>query len=173
LITIEPRSFDIREIDSALRNNVMPILINAWGAPELAVNGKLWDTRIMPGLAAVRADGCVLGYLMYEFHDGECEIMALESVARNIGVATALIDEVKRITESRGVNKVIVQTSNDNIRAFRFYQKRGFTIRCVRLGAMDAARQIKPIIPLIGEEGIPLRDEIEFEIDARHDLVEN
>jgi hypothetical protein len=29
---------------------------------------------------------------------------------------------------------------------------------------MDAARRLKPSIPLIGAEGIPFRDEIEFEI---------
>jgi len=36
----------------------------------------------------------------------------------------------------------------------------------MRLGAMEVARQLKPSIPFIGEEGIPLRDEIEFEIEV-------
>ncbi|MCL2003766.1 MAG: hypothetical protein FWG72_07160 [Oscillospiraceae bacterium] len=55
---------------------------------------------------------------------------------------------------------------NDNARAFRFYQRRGFTIREIRLGAIGAARRLKPSIPLAGEDGIPLRDEIEFEIEV-------
>ena len=107
-----------------------------------------------------------MGYLLFEFHDGECEIMVLESIAQNIGVATSLIEQVKKTAKPNGVSKVIVQTSNDNTHAFRFYQRRGFTIREFRLGAMDAARQLKPSIPLIGEDGIPLRDEIEFEIEV-------
>ena len=119
----------------------------------------------MPGFAAVSGDE-VLGYLLYEFHDGVCEIMVLESVAQNIGIATALIAQVKQTAKSNGISKVIVQTSNDNTHAFRFYQRRGFTIREIRLGAMDAARKLKPSIPLIGEESIPLRDEIEFEIEV-------
>jgi len=92
--------------------------------------------------------------------------MVLESIAQNIGIATALIDKVKQAMKANGVSKIIVQTSNDNTHAFRFYQRRGFTIREIRLGAMDAARQLKPSIPFIGEEGIPLQDEIEFEIDT-------
>jgi len=31
---------------------------------------------------------------------------------------------------------------------------------------MDAARRLKHSIPFVGEEGIPLRDEIEFEIEV-------
>jgi len=64
------------------------------------------------------------------------------------------------------VNKVLVQTTNDNAHAFRFYQRRGFTVREVRLGALDEARRLQPLIPLIGDEGIPARDEIEFEIEV-------
>ena len=91
--------------------------------------------------------------------------MVLESVVQNIGIASALIEQVKHAAMANGVSKIIVQTSNDNTHAFRFYQRRGFKIREFRLGAMEAARQLKPSIPLIGEDGIPLRDEIEFEIE--------
>jgi GNAT superfamily N-acetyltransferase len=166
LKTIEPFTYEIHRIDTLLRAKVQPVLNATWGTPELAVNGKLWDSRTMPGIAAIGADGDLFGYLLYDFHDGECEIMVLESVVQNIGVATALIEEVKNIAVSGGVSKVIVQTSNDNSHAFRFYQRRGFTIRKIRIGAMDAARRVKPSIPLIGEDGIPLRDEIEFEISV-------
>jgi len=162
---LEPKKYVVCQVDTAIRNKIQPILDETWGAPLLAVNGRLWDSRIMPGFAAVSGNE-VLGYLLYEFHDGFCEIMVLESVAQNIGVASTLIEQVKHIAKSSGVNKVIVQTSNDNTHAFRFYQRRGFIIREFRLGTMDVARQLKPSIPLIGEEGIPLRDEIEFEIEV-------
>ena len=134
---------EIRQVDASIRDKIQPILDETWGTPYLAVNGKLWDSRTMPGYAAMSGDE-VLGYLLFEFHDGECEIMVLESVVQNIGVAAALIEQVKKTAKSDGVSKVIVQTSNDNTHAFRFYQRRGFTIREFRLGAMDAARQLKP-----------------------------
>ena len=167
---IESQTYEIFKIDDALREKIQPILNETWGSPMLAINGKLWDSRSMPGFVAVSAtppvETCeILGYLLYEFHEGVCEIMVLESVAQKIGIATALIEKVKQIAKSGGMKKIIVQTSNDNTHAFRFYQRRGFTIREVRLGALDAARKIKPSIPLIGEEGIPLSDEIEFELE--------
>jgi len=165
LKSLEPQKYEIREVDDVIREKIQPILNETWGTPYLAINGKLWDSRTMPGYAAVSGDE-VLGYLLYEFHSGLCEIMILESVVQNIGIATALIQQVKQIAKSNGMDKIIVQTSNDNTHAFRFYQRRGFTIREIRLGAMDAARRLKSSIPLIGEEGIPLRDEIEFEIEV-------
>jgi GNAT superfamily N-acetyltransferase len=165
LKTLEPQSYHIDQIHAALREKVQRIVDETWGSPYIAVNGKLWDSQTMPGYAAV-SENEVLGYLLYEFHDGVCEIMVLESVAHNIGIATALIEQVKRTAKSGGVRKLIVQTSNDNTNAFRFYQRRGFTISEYRLGALGVARQLKPSIPLLGEDGIPLRDEIEFAIEV-------
>ena len=162
---INKNPYEIHHIDDTLRGKVQPILEETWSSPYLAVNGKLWDSRTMPGFAALGEDG-VLCYLLYEFHDGMCEIMVLESVAQNIGIASVLIEQVKRIAKSKGVSRVIVQTSNDNTHAIRFYQRRGFTIREVRLGALDVARQLKPSVPLLGNDNIPLRDEIEFEIEV-------
>ena len=162
---IEPLNYEIHMVDDAIRAKIHPILDETWGAPYLAINGKLWDSRTMPGFAAVSGDE-VLGYLLYEFHDNVCEIMVLESVAQNIGIATALIEKEKQTTKANGMNKIIVQTSNDNTHAFRFYQRRGFTINEIRLGAMNEARKLKPSIPLIGEDNIPLRDEIEFMIEV-------
>ncbi|MCL2864219.1 MAG: GNAT family N-acetyltransferase [Lachnospiraceae bacterium] len=162
LKTLDSQKYEICPIDDDIRRKIQPILDATWGAPYLAINGKLWDSRTMPGFAAVCGNE-VLGYLLYEFHSGVCEIMVLESMTQNIGIASTLIERVKQAAKENSINKVIVQTSNDNTHAFRFYQRCGFAIREVRLGAMDAARQIKPSIPLIGEEGIPLRDEIEFE----------
>jgi len=162
---IAPHTYETREVDAALREKLQPILDETWGSPLLAVNGRLWDSRTMPGFVAASGDE-ILGYLLYEFHDGVCEIMVLESVAQKIGVATALIERTLQAAKSGGVSKVIVQTSNDNTHAFRFYQRRGFTIREIRLGALDTARRLKPSIPLIGEDGIPLRDEIEFEFEV-------
>ena len=165
LKTLESQTYEIYPVDAAIRERLQPILDETWGAPLLAINGKLWDSRTMPGFAALSGDE-ILGYLLYEFHDDVCEIMVLESIVQNIGIASALIKQVKQTAKTCDVSKVIVQTSNDNAHAFRFYQKRGFTIREVRINAMDASRRLKPSIPIIGEDGITIRDEIEFEIEV-------
>jgi ribosomal protein S18 acetylase RimI-like enzyme len=51
-------------------------------------------------------------------------------------------------------------TTNDNVDAIRFYQRRGYRIASIDRGAVDRARSIKPSIPLIGFHGIPIRDEL-------------
>jgi len=158
--------YDILPINDTLRTHIQPILEATWGSPLLAINGKLWDSRTLAGYAAVQ-DTEILGYLLYEFHPSECEIMALQSVAQNRGIASALIARVKQTAQEQGASRLIVQTSNDNIHAIRFYQRRGFTIRAIRLNALEISRQLKPSIPLIGKEGIPLRDEIEFVMEIK------
>jgi GNAT superfamily N-acetyltransferase len=91
------------------------------------------------------------------------ELVTLDAVTANQGIGTALIEAL--ISKLRGemVTFLSATTTNDNLNALRFYQRRGFRITEVRPGAADKARCIKPSIPLVGEYGIPIRDEIELQ----------
>lgn len=51
-------------------------------------------------------------------------------------------------------------TTNDNLLALKFYQKRRFILSKIIHNAVEEARKVKPKIPLIGNAGIPIRDEI-------------
>ncbi|PAV35534.1 GNAT family N-acetyltransferase, partial [Bacillus licheniformis] len=51
-------------------------------------------------------------------------------------------------------------TTNDNMRALMFYQKRGYTLAELYVNAVDKARKVKPEIPFVADNGIPIRDEI-------------
>ena len=160
-----PIFYTVKPIDASLRRLVQPIVNDSWAAPLIVVNGVLWDTRKLPGLAAVFPDGTIAGYLLYAFHDGVCEIMALESLRETIGIGTRLIAHLQSLVIDRGIKKVVVMTTNDNLNAIRFYQKRGFTLRALRPNMVEVSRRLKPGIPSIGNDGIPLRDEIELELD--------
>jgi hypothetical protein len=80
------------------------------------------------------------------------------------GVGTALIEAVKVAAIEAGCRRLWLMTTNDNLHALGFYQRRGFRLVAVYPGAVDAARLLKPEIPLLGNDGIPIRDEIELEI---------
>lgn len=54
-------------------------------------------------------------------------------------------------------------TTNDNTVALRFYQKRGFVLAAIHRNALEESRRLKPSIPLVGIDGIPIRDETELE----------
>ncbi|TCP29208.1 hypothetical protein EV207_1117 [Scopulibacillus darangshiensis] len=51
-------------------------------------------------------------------------------------------------------------TTNINLHALGFYQKRGYRIVKIIQNAVPKAREIKPGIPLVAENGIPICDEI-------------
>jgi hypothetical protein len=47
----------------------------------------------------------------------------------------------------------------------RFYQRRGFRLAALRPGAVDETRRAKPSLPLTGDYGIPIHDEIDLTLD--------
>jgi acetolactate synthase regulatory subunit len=50
--------------------------------------------------------------------------------------------------------------------ALRFYQRRGFRLAALHAGAVDDSRaRLKPEIPVTGDHGIALRDELELEVE--------
>ena len=80
------------------------------------------------------------------------------------GAGTALIEAVEQLAAQHGCARLWVITTNANIDALRFYQRRGFCLAAVHRGAVDDSRsRLKPEIPEVGAYGIPLRDEIELE----------
>jgi GNAT superfamily N-acetyltransferase len=109
-------------------------------------------------------DGCLAGVLTYVVRSDACEVLTLHAVESWRGAGTALLAGVGRIAAERGCTRLWLITTNDNVDALRFYQRRGFTLAALRAGAVDHSRaRLKPEIPLVGAYGIPLRDELELE----------
>jgi GNAT superfamily N-acetyltransferase len=144
--------------------DVERIAVDSWGGIHVAVHRELYDLREMPCFIAVSDEKELLGYCYYRSADYACEIMAIESVKQNIGVGSALIKAVQEKAKDEGCERVYLQTTNDNAHAFRFYQRRGFSISAFRFNELDYSRKLKPTIPLLGEDDIPLLHEIEFEL---------
>jgi len=85
-------------------------------------------------------------------------------MSSGVGAGTALIEAVGQLARQQGCTRLWVITTNDNVDALRFYQRRGFCLVAVHRGAVDRSRaRLKPEIPAVGAYGIPLRDEIELE----------
>jgi GNAT superfamily N-acetyltransferase len=146
------------------RTAVDKIAAATWGGGKIAAHGELYELANLPCYIAVSDSGEIFGYCYYRLDGRDCEIMALESLCQNVGAATPLMNTVRGVAEENRCGRVYLETSNDNTHAFRFYQRRGFVISEIRINGMDIARRLKPSIPLAGEEGLPLRDEIEFEM---------
>ena len=104
------------------------------------------------------------GVITFMIRGEECEITSLDSMSEGKGVGTALVGEVLRETKEKKCRRIFLITTNDNLHALGFYQRRRFELVAIHRGALNESRKIKPSIPLIGENNIPLRDEIELEI---------
>jgi GNAT superfamily N-acetyltransferase len=139
------------------------ILSERWGRPEILVHGEMIEAQNLPALIA----GEHLGLLTFQIRRvGDinfAEIITLDAITPKQGTGTALLDALVTMVRAEGVGTLRVTTTNDNLNALRFYQRRGFRIKALRPGAVDQARRIKTSIPLIGEWGIPIRDELELE----------
>ena len=153
----------IRPLDSGDRRWVSQFIAERWGADLVVVHGITYRPSILPGFVAVQ-EGDKAGLVTYQMGAGDCEIVSLDSLRASRGIGTALIEAVKQEALEAGCHRLWLVTTNDNLHALRFYQKRGFVLVAVHRNAVDAARKIKPEIPLIGNDGIPLRDEIELEM---------
>jgi GNAT superfamily N-acetyltransferase len=131
----------------------------------VARRGELVDAQLRPAVAATEA-GAVVGVLTYDVVGDKCEILTLHADRRHGGIGSALVAEAMRLATEAGCRRCWVLTTNDNLDALRFYQRRDFRLAVVRSGAVDEARRtLKPEIPLTGDYGIPIRDELELAQD--------
>ena len=155
----------IRPIDDNDRDWLPQFFTEYWGSDSVVSQGVIHYARDLHyGFIAMRNDMRV-GLVTYEITGDSCEIVSLNSVHQTIGVGTLLIDAVKNVALQAHCKKIWLTTSNDNMNGLRFYQKRGFVLVAIYRNAVTEARKLKPEIPLIGDNGIPLRDEIELELN--------
>ena len=148
----------IKDMDDRVREQLTEV------RGEIVVSrGNVHKLDRLPGYIAL-ADGKIAGMITYHIQDEECEIVSLDSKIENRGIGSALIEKVVEVAKTLNCKRVWLITSNDNIRAIRFYQKRGFDLAGIHLHAITEARKIKPSIPVVGYDQIPVKHEIEFEM---------
>ena len=143
-------------------NNDVSKIIKGWGSEIIISRGKTYKVQDLDGIL-VYENGKIIGLGLYYIKD-DCEIVLLETFLQNKGIGTEIIEKIKEIVKTKGCKRIWLVTTNSNINAIKFYQKRGFYISNIYKNAMEKAREIKPEIPKIAENGIEIRDEIEFEI---------
>ena len=150
----------VEELPDELREWAARLLRDSWGGVESVSRGRLHRADRLPAFVAL--DGAApVGLATYRFEDRECELVTLNSEAP--GAGTALLAAVVERARSRGCRRVWLITTNDNVDALRFYQRRGFVLTALHRDAIADSRQLKPSIPEAGANGIPIRDELELE----------
>jgi len=157
------KSIEIRTIQPADQTWINKLLTDHWGTSLVVSRGRSHQADQLPGFIAL-LDKEAVGLATYHIHGQACELVTLDSWRENLGIGTALIEAVKQEAIQNHCCRLWLITTNDNLRAIGFYQKRGFHLVAVHANALTESRKIKPSIPEIGLHGIPLRDELELEL---------
>ena len=152
-----------KRISTSDRTLVDEFIRQQWYTTTMIIRGKEIDMTQTEGFY-VKEQEDIIGLITYFVSDDVLEVISLNSLRENQGIGTKLVDAVIREAKDRKLKKILVVTTNDNINAIKFYQKRGFDMACLYHNDLDISRKIKPEIPLIGDHSIPLRHEIEFEL---------
>ncbi len=155
--------FHLRLLESSDRGWVSSFVEEHWGSRRVVSRGVVHYPEELDGFVALRG-GQPVGLATFRIERAECEVVTLNSLAEGRGIGSSLLNAVKGEALSAGCKRLWLITTNDNLAALRFYQKWGFRLVAVYPNALEQSRRLKPEIPLVGKDGIPLRDELELEI---------
>lgn len=153
----------IRKTNSSNQDWIRNLFTKNWGSDFIISQGKIHKPENLEGFIA-EENGEKVGLATIFAKNDEMELVTIDSLKQGKGIGKMLLDEVVNLAKEKKLKRLWLITTNDNLNALKFYQKNGFHLVKIYPNAIAESRKIKPQIPEIGENGIPLRDEIELEI---------
>jgi len=156
-------TLNVRRLTPADHSRLLQFFVEHWGGDFMVTRGTIYRPKQLEGFVIEDVDEWV-GLLTFFIKDNELEVTSLDSLREGQGLGTELMNAVMDVAREQKCQRVFLITTNDNLNALGFYQKRGFELVTIYRGALNETRKLKPNIPLIGYNNIPLRDEIELEI---------
>jgi ribosomal protein S18 acetylase RimI-like enzyme len=139
----------------------MALFRRDFGRATVVAFGESMSLDEHPMLVA-QMRGELAGALAYRIVPGALHVVALatDPMWQRSGVATHLEEEAVFIAQRHGVSRLVFSTTNDNLPALYFYQRRGWTLTEVVAGGMLPHFENQPPA---GFAGIPVRDEIRMQ----------
>lgn len=144
------------------RADLKALLDRRWGGATIVTRARIHDATKLPGFIAREGDR-LLGAITLSAEGHDCEVVTFDSLDEGRGVGAALLQRAEEWAREQGCDRLWLVTTNDNLRAIGFYQRRGFRILAVHPDAVTRSRELKPDIPERGQGGVPVVDEIELE----------
>ena len=152
----------VRRVVDSDRFQIKEFLTEHWGDSRLLNSNSEHEASELPGFI-VYQEGFIVGLLTYAIDGDSCELVTINSTMTASGIGSMLLRSLEYEVMQEGCKRIWAMTTNDNMLALRFYQKRGYDIKAVYRNSIEALRLKKPTIPVVGEEGILVVSEIEVE----------
>jgi ribosomal protein S18 acetylase RimI-like enzyme len=134
-----------------------------WRGDVIVTPRRHYAPSEVRALAAHDQAGAMLGLVTFAVHGDLGELVSLNTEASGRGIGTALMDAAEHEARKLGAERMILATTNNNLSALRFYQKRGFRLVALHRDAVAEIRREKPSIPMVDPDGLPIRDLIDLE----------
>lgn len=155
------KNISYKEVSNDDRKWVHAFIKKYWSSDKVVVHNTIYYPENLDGFFA-EYKSKKIGLITYLIKDKKCEIVTINSLIENQGIGSNLVELVINDAKKKRCKNVWLITTNDNINAICFYLKLGFYLIKVYPDALTESRKIKPEIPIIGANGIPMRDELEF-----------
>ncbi len=151
------------QVQDGDREEVALFIERHWQSRKVMSRGHEFYPHREQGLLE-RRDGDIVGLLTFHVEDKVMEILTLNSTLDGERIGSSLMLQAVEHARSEHWNRIWLTTTNDRLRAIKFYQRLGFRMTAVNVGVVDEARMQKPEIPLVGEGGVQIHDEIVMEL---------
>lgn len=141
------------------------LLMHRWNDDCIIFGGRAYTSRDFETIGAHDGEGTLVGIALWTMRGRVALLGAIDSFQPGSGAAGALLERVQQ--EARGRNAVSLRavTTNDNVHALVYYQRKGFRLDTLFVGSVDAFRgRDNPNFRRIGFNGLPVRDTLELEM---------
>ncbi len=90
----------------------------------MVISSGIYDCSKLDGFAYVNEDQMMMGLVTYKMRGEACEIISLDSIDGGKGIGSLLVQAVENIAIQNDCTMMTLITTNDNLHALRFYQKK-------------------------------------------------
>jgi len=133
------------------------------GSTRVVSRGRMHQADQLPGFLGLHEQEPA-ALLTYHIAGDELEVVTLHATLLRRGLGSALLEAARLKAQELGCRRLWLITTNDNEPAIAFYKAQGMNLAAVHRHALRESRKLKPEIPLTGIGGVPIEDEIEFEV---------
>ncbi len=150
----------VREGTDADRPAVRDLFERDFGRTKIVAFGEVMDIDQMPALVAVTTVD-PSGALAYRTLGDALHLVALatDPMFQRSGVGGYLVAEAELLARRLNLQRTVVATTNDNLPALYFYQRRGY--RLTDIVPNSVIEHTGNVVS--GFAGIPVRDEVRLE----------
>ncbi len=160
---------EVRAARAVDRDWIRRVVEQRWSGPILVSRGRVHQVDRLEAYIAWDGEERV-GLVTYRHDASTLEILTLDSLHPGRGIGTALLEAVEGFARQANLRRLFLVTTNDKVESLSFYLRRGLRLVAVHRDALVEARRLKPSIPIVGEHGLRLLDELEFELDLTADV---